>query len=100
MATTTEARERAESYLRFAEAIVEDLPEVAEEWDGLGVDGQMSFSLEWSNEMSGLARLSEYSSRGQLTGKQQERYAKLRGKLKEIFPLVEKLDLYRPPIKL
>ncbi len=55
------------------------------------------FSIRWGTMLSGrLERLDYYHRRGELTRDEQARYAWLRGELREVLPLAERLGLARP----
>ena len=100
MATTTDAQERAMIILDSLELTVGDLTEVADEWDDLADGERVSWSIDWSNEMSGLQSLARYAAENALTADQQARYRDLLRRLAGALPIIERLDLYRPPVSL
>ncbi len=101
MATTTALAERIESGLRSLLAEVADLPNTAQEWDGLPVWNQASIALDWSHRMAdALTELERYYRSGAMTPEQQAHYRALRGQLRQALPLITRLDFYRPPVPL
>lgn len=100
MAAATEAQQRARISLKTIRLMLGDLAEVAAEWDCLDGGEQESWSLDWSNEMSGLERLARQAGAGLLTPSQYVRYQELLRKLREGLPLVQRLGLYRPEVPL
>ena len=100
MATATDTRQRALMYLKTLELMVNDLPEVAQEWGELSDGERESWSLDWGNEMAGLGRLAQYVADGALDAGERARYRRVLRKLKDALPIVERLDLRRPPIPL
>jgi hypothetical protein len=48
--------------------------------------------------MSGLKRIARYASEGLLEAEQQERYRRLLQKLNDALPIIDRLDLRRPPM--
>jgi hypothetical protein len=100
MATTTDAQQRAMIDLKTIALMLVDLPEVANEWAKLGEGERVSWSLDWSNEMSGLQCLAEYAREGLLTPGQEARLRDLLVELKAALPIVRRLNLYAPPVLL
>lgn len=59
------------------------------------------FSIRWGAVLSGrLERLEHYHRRGELSPDDEARYAELRGQLRDILPLAERLDVGRPTVPL
>jgi hypothetical protein len=105
MAATTEIQQRVLLTLHTAELMVNDLPEVADEWGEIewgeaATDEQLSWSMDWGNEMAGLARLGRWAADGVLSPEQEARYRALLRQLREYLPLIERLNLRRPPVVL
>ena len=105
MATTTEAQQRALMCLHTIELMVNDLPEVAAEWGEIpwgeaATDEQLSWSMDWGNEMAGLTWLAQYAADGALDAEHEMRYKTLLQRIKEYLPLVDRLHLRRPSIPL
>ena len=98
MATATEAQASAVRSLETAELMLADLPGVADEWEQLDDGERTGWSLDWGNEMSGLKRIARYASEGLLQAEQQERYRRLLQKLNDALPIIDRLDLRRPPM--
>ena len=100
MATTTDAQQRAMTDLKSIALMLGDLPDVADEWATLGEGERVSWSTDWSNEMSGLQCLAEYAREGLLTPDQEGRLHELLVELKAALPIVRRLNLYAPPVLL
>ncbi len=101
MATTPVMRNRVERRLDLLLAEVEELPATAADWDQLEEWEQASISLEWSHLMADyLTQLDSRYRAGEMAPDQQARYQDLLCKLREQFPIVERLNLYRPPVSL
>lgn len=100
MVTTTETREHAEFYLKTAETIVEDLVEIAGEWEKVSKDEQLAFSYDWGNVMVRVGLLGEYADKKVLDGEHYKRYLRLREHLVDLLPLIRKLHLRQPAIPL
>lgn len=101
MAQTANVRLRVELKLRALLGSLDDLAEVAATWDSLSELDQVDFSLQWDHLMADyLTELDEYYWGGEMTPEQQEHYRELLCKLKEALPLIERLNLYRPPVLL
>lgn len=100
MATTSETHQRVMLRLRTLELMLNDLPEVAEEWEGLPDTERESWSLDWGNEMASLEGLAQLASEGQLSASQREQLRQLLRKLKEALPTIGRLHLRQPPVPL
>lgn len=80
---------------------VNDLFDVAAEWKILSKEERVEESLHWAHLMADfLPELYGYRCDELLSEEQHERYEELRGRLKEALPLIETLNLYRPPVPL
>jgi hypothetical protein len=78
-----------------------DLPEVAQEWDELSDGERVSWSLDWDQLMGALkVTLDPYYRSGAMTDDQRARYGTILGQLKEALPLIQRLQLYPPPVPL
>ena len=100
MATTTDPQQLVATKLATIELMLTDLPELAEQWGSLGVDERMSWSLDWSNDMSVLAHLGKYASAGLLPQYEQARYDLVVQTLRGSRPTIERLNLYCPRLPL
>lgn len=97
MATTTEIARRIDTYLRVLQAEVDDLPNVAREWDEWTEANRASFALDWAHLMADyLTQLDDYCRSGDLSLDQGRRYQALSESLQSQLPTIERLDLYRP----
>ena len=91
------AAARADGMLSAVRLTNRDLPEILEEWDDLADGERASLSLDWDHLMgSYLAELEEYRRAGVLSEEQERAYERLRGELEENFPVIERLNFYRP----
>ena len=98
MATATDAQQRAATSLKTVELMLGDLLDVAAEWESLNAGEREGWSLDWSNEMSGLERLARDTGEGLLTPTQEERYHALLARIEQVVPTIERLGLYRPSV--
>lgn len=90
--------QRALSYLRSIELMVDDLPEIADEWDELSDGESESWSHDWDNEMAKLTFLVEYVAQGVLTDDEERRYSGVVQKLHDAAPAIRRIRLRPPPI--
>ena len=100
MASVTDAQQYAVSALVTIDLMLRDLPEVANEWEQISEGERAAWSIDWSNEMSSLAQVADFASKGLLTAEQQVSYREVLHRLVDLLPLVQRLGLYRPPIPL
>ena len=99
MPAKTVTDQRIEIGLEPLRLMLGDLPEVAEEWPHLGDGERASWTLDWDQLMgSYLTLLEEYYRAGGMTADQQRRYQELLRELQEALPLIERLNLYPPPV--
>ena len=98
MATTADTHRRTLMSLRTIELMVGDLPEVAAEWDDLPIDERMSWSLDWSSEMSALERLARAAADGTLPPEAVGRYRDLLRRVHAALPTLRRLNLYQPSV--
>ena len=96
MATATEAQQRVTAALETATLMVSDLEEIAREWEGLSDGERASWSLDWSNEMSGLERAAEWAVEGTLTTVQDRKLRALLQRIADARPILDRLNLYAP----
>jgi hypothetical protein len=96
MATAAEAQERAELKLEIIALMLGELDDVAREWEHLSDGERVAWSMDWSNEMSGLERLTEYAVSGVLAPAQEERYRALFLRYRKLQAVVARLGLYQP----
>ncbi len=98
MATRTNDRRRIVKQMRAVELMLADLPELAGEWEQLSIDEQISWSLDWGNEMAGLKDLAAAAAHGDLNHAHQARYQSLVHRLCDALPLIDRLGLRQPPL--
>jgi hypothetical protein len=101
MVARTNTHERIDIQLRAIEAALADLPEIVEEWEELPDGERASWSLDWDHLMgSYLIILDRYHTGAEMSEEQNRRYHALRDCLRAALPLIDRLNLYRPPISL
>ncbi len=93
MVTATEAQRRAVMHLATIEMMLNDLPEVANEWAQLNEREQASWSLDWSSEMSKVEHLAQYASQGLLSADPRKHYRPLVQAVKLSLPVIRRLNL-------
>ncbi|MGH2586526.1 MAG: hypothetical protein ACRDJE_16550 [Dehalococcoidia bacterium] len=96
MATTADEHQRALIYLNSLELMVEDLPEVASEWDQISDGERESWSHDWDNEMGSLRYLTDCVARGRLDEANVGRYEQVVAKLNAALPILQRLNLRTP----
>jgi hypothetical protein len=98
---TTVVAARIERGLTAVLGETEYLWELDQRWERLTELEQVDFSLEWDHLMASyLVELDELYWGGEMTPEQQVRYLGLLDKLKQASPIVERRNLYRPPVLL
>ena len=101
MATRLAIDQRVEIELKSLRLMLGDLPEVAQEWDELSDGERVSWSLDWDQLMGALkVTLDPYYRSGAMNDDQRARYCTILRQLKEALPLIERLQLYPPPVPL
>ena len=73
-----------------------DLDEMARDWFGLPESERASWSLDWSNEMSGLERAAEEAAAGTLTPAQERELRALLQRIANAHPILDHMNLYAP----
>lgn len=101
MATTTALAQRIDRSLHAVLAEVEDLPTVLKEWDTLPDWNRASIRLDWAHLMADyMAELDHYARTKKMTVAQQAQYEEVLRKLTDAMPIIEQLNLFRPPVRL
>jgi hypothetical protein len=101
MALQADVNERIDRRIYAISATIPDVVELATQWDRLSDDERASFSLDWDHLMGDyLTELDEHARAGRMTAKQRAEYATLLAELARTLPLIERLNLYRPPVSL
>jgi hypothetical protein len=101
MVATATIVDRIESGLTLVTGDIRALADLELEWDQLDESVRASLSLEWSHSMADyLVELDEKYRAGEMTPPQRERYQLLIGELKDALPIIERLDIRRPPVRL
>jgi hypothetical protein len=96
MAAKTDDLARVDLALRSVEAVLDELPRLAEDWPAITQDERLAWSLDWGNEMAKLRQLAEAESAGRLDALRARRYRALAERAVMALPLIGQLDL-RPP---
>jgi hypothetical protein len=98
MATTADAQQRIASALETASLMLADLDEIAGEWESLAEHERVSWSLDWSNEMSGLEHIAGEFASGSVSPSHERSYLSIMSRLAAARPTAERLGLYLPAI--
>jgi len=96
MDAKTDDSERTQLALQSVEAMLDELPTLADDWDTISRDEQLAWSLEWGNEMAKLRRLADGAATGRLNLLQRERFRILAERTVQSIALIEQLDLRMP----
>ena len=101
MATTAAVTRRLDRDIGSLRSFIDDLPGLADEWERLDEAPRVSLSLEWDHLMADyLTELDEYFRCGEMASGQRVEYKSLLGKLRELLPIIRRLNLYYPPVSL
>ena len=85
-----------EKSLRLVADELEEVLQLAEEWDELFEDEQIMTALEWSDAMGHLTALEGEHAAGGLSEEQEKRYVALKAELRAALPIIERLSLRSP----
>jgi len=96
VATATEAQQRVMAAVENAALMLADLQDIARGWDDLPDGERVSWSLDWSNEMSGLEHVATDVRSGILTPSQKQAYQTVIRRLAKARPVLMALGLYVP----
>ena len=77
--------------------MLEELHDIADEWDEISDTEQVSWSLDWQQFILFLEDLNTGYRSSQMNPKQQAQYKDLLSKLKEVAPILKKLNIAQPP---
>ena len=101
MADGAAVGQRVDLFLESVLLMLGDLPEIAEEWSELHEGERVSWSLDWDQAMgTNLRFLNVQYHAGTMTEQQCARYRELLRRLKEHWPIIQRLGLYPPPVPL
>lgn len=100
MAATTERSRRIDLDLDAVRADVEDLPEVERGWGTESEPNQRAWRMEWWDVMGRVQSLHEAYTAGQMSDVQQQQYRALLDRVREMIPIIERLQLALPPVSL
>ncbi len=101
MAATTDVERRIDRALCVLLGELEDQPDIAERWETWTELERVDYSLMWDHLMASyLLELDELYWSGEMTAEQQAGYSRLLSALKQAYPIIERLNLYRPPVVL
>lgn len=96
MAAKADDSERVDLALRSVEAVLDDLPNLADDWTTLSQDERLAWSLEWGNEMAKMNRLAEAEAAGRLDHRRAGLFHTLAERTVRALGSVERLDLRQP----
>lgn len=77
---------------------VQNLADLAPEWNGLFPDEQTDFEIDWSDAMARFRNVEEARVSGDLTAAQEREWATIRRRVASLLPTIERLDLARPGV--
>ena len=100
MASRAELAEQIDTMLRVLGDEADFLPEMAACWNETSEVSRDVFYLEWRNLMGGLETLNADYYAGRMTAEQGYRYQDVLRKLKDLLPVIERLELNAPSIPL
>ncbi len=101
MAATPALTDLTERRLDLLLAEIVELPTTSAAWDSIEEWERASISLEWSHLMADyLTQIDEHYRGDGVATDQRTRYQELLRKLRDALPIVERLNLYRPPVSL
>ncbi len=86
--------------LRRVRLEAEVLKELAEEWGEISEDEQIDFAMQWRDATDHLRALEELHAAGEMTEAQEREYAKIKRRIAELLPTIERLDLSSPGVPL
>ncbi len=84
--------------LRRVRLEAEVLKELAEEWGAISEDEQIDFAMQWRDATDHLRTLEELYAAGAMTEAQEREYAKIKRRIAELLPTIERLDLSSPAV--
>jgi len=96
MATTAEDPERMNRTFQSIESMLDEAPQLAEDWAELSIDERTSWSLEWDNEMAKLRHVAEAEAAGLLNRSQARRFRALAEWAVRLLGVIEQINLQRP----
>jgi hypothetical protein len=97
MAAASAVTMRIDRSLQSLLAEVEDLPNLAAEWDLLPDGARASIALDWDHLMASImAELSQAYQSDAMSWEQQERYLLLISNVWEAMPIIDRLGFYHP----
>ena len=91
--------DRIDHTLWLGTAMLEELADISQEWDEIPDWEQADWSLEWEQFLSFLRHDLEAAYKSsQMTSQQKAQYKKLLANLKDVAPILKKLNLSQPPL--
>jgi hypothetical protein len=101
MVARTATLQRIDIGLHAIESALDDLPEIEAEWDTLPDGERASWALDWDHLMGTyLVVLHRSAGADEMTARQQSRYRRVLDRLSDSRPVIERLNLHRPPLAL
>ncbi len=86
--------------LRRVRLEAEALADLAEEWGEISEDEQIDFAMQWRDATDHLRSLEELHAAGEMTGAQEQEYAKIKRRIAGLLPTIERLELSSPGVPL
>lgn len=92
---------RVELGLAELRTAVEDVRDVNAQWDAMSGGERASWSADWDQLMTTyLPLLDRHARAGRISEEHRSRYHELLAALRDALPIIERLDLCRPPVPL
>lgn len=98
MATAAEVLTRVPGYFEDIGAELDFLPELAEQWESESIHTRLDYMLEWDELMDRLTILDQAYRSDIMTPAQQDQFDALLRKFRALHPVIQRLELYVPPI--
>ena len=96
MAAKADDSERVDLALRSINALLDELPSLADDWAALSQDERLAWSLEWGNEMAKLHRLAEAGAADRLDRRRAGMFRALAERAVLAVSTIQRLDLRQP----
>jgi hypothetical protein len=88
--------ERLDLALRSIDALLDELPSLADDWANLSQDERLAWSLEWGNEMAKLHHLAEAEADARLDRRSAGAFRALAERAVLAIGTIQRLDLREP----
>jgi len=96
MVAKTNDPKRIDLALTSIRHMLDDLPEIAAEWDVISTDERLAWSLDWGNEMVKLQHIADALASARLDPDRTAQYRQLADRVAALVSTVDRLGLRRP----